>query len=190
MRCGCNTVATMVGYNTDTVCIAFINESIAVRDLRLREGLNIEAVAVTAPPPLFEQRDDRYVYNVANDPDAKRLKMSDMMEKMPVLGRNEKGKLEFEGKPITEILIDGERHELIGNATQYVMNFIRGDVMSQIEVIPPGSPKYNNDKPILNIKTARAIPNGFALEAVANGDTENVWSPSVNLVSKIRDKMW
>lgn len=181
-------VATMVGYGADTVRVRLGAEPIDVGDLRLEEGVEIDAVAVTGRT-LFEQQIDRYVYNVGSDPEAKKIRMSEMMAKVPMLHRKPNGKISYRGsdKPV-QILIDGQVNELINSSKEYVMNFIRADVMERIEVIPPGSPEYDNDRPIINIKTARAIPNGYAMDLQVEGNTENSWAPSADFVTKIRGK--
>lgn len=181
-------VATMVGYGADTVRVRLGADPIDVGDLRLEEGVEIDAVAVTGKT-LFEQQIDRYVYNVGSDPEAKKIRMSEMMAKVPMLHRKPDGKISYRGsdKPV-QILIDGQVNELINSSKEYVMNFIRADVMERIEVIPPGSPEYDNDRPIINIKTARAIPNGYALDLQVEGNTENSWAPSADFVTKIRGK--
>lgn len=182
-------VATMVGYAADTIRVAMTPEGVDLGEVKLHEGVAIGVVEIEGQKPLFEQQIDRYVYNVANDPDAKRIKMSEMMEKVPLLEINPKGKLTYLGKDDVQIIVDGERHELLNGSKQYVMNFLRADVMGQIEIIPPGSPEYNNDKPIVNIRTARRIPNGFALEVTGSGNTENSWGAGVDFVSKIADRV-
>jgi hypothetical protein len=67
------------------------------------------------------------------------------------------------------------------------MNHIRGDVMAQIEVIPPGSPQYDNNVTIVNIITSRPLPNGFATEIESGCKTDNSWDADVDFVSKIRN---
>ncbi len=186
----CRIVTSCVGYLTDTLHVRLTDEpEFEVGDVKLRAGVEINAVEIQGQKPLFEQHDDRYVYNVSADPEAKRLKMLEMMLKVPLLEIRENGKITYLGKDDVQIRVDGEQHELISVGKQYVMNFLRADLMNQIEIIPPGSPEYNNDKPILNIRTARRIPNGFALQLIGSGDTNNSWSGGVDFVSKIRDRV-
>ncbi|MDR2584897.1 MAG: outer membrane beta-barrel family protein [Prevotellaceae bacterium] len=151
-------------------------------------SLQLEEAVVTAERPLLAHFVDRYVYDVSRDPEAKRKKMTEIIEKIPGLNGNAPtGTLEYNGEKFQQILIDGERHEMINTALQFPMRMIRADVMSKIEIIPPGSPQYNNERPILNIITARALPNGYAFEASGDADTEQNHNGKLDFISKIRD---
>ena len=150
----------------------------------------LEAASVTAEQPLMVNMIDRYVYDVSRDPDAKRKKMTEMIEKIPnVNALTADGRLEYGGVRFEQIFIDGERHEMINVGLQFPMRMIRGDVMDKIELILPGSPQYDNSGPILNIITSRPLPNGYAAEVKGEAATNNNYVGNVDVVSKIRDKV-
>jgi hypothetical protein len=156
----------------------------------LNPTIHLEAVTVTAERPLLNFVLDRWVYDVSRDPEARRRKMTEIIDKIPHVSSNTAdGRLEYDGVKIQKVLIDGEPHEMINAGTQFPMRLIRGDVMDKIEVIPPGSLQYDNDGYILNITTSRPLPNGYAAEIKADAATNNAFGNKVDVVSKIRDKV-
>ena len=71
---------------------------------------------------------------------------------------------------------------MINAGRQYPMNFIRASYMSKIELVLPGSPEYNNDKPILLITLDEPLPLGFAGKLSGSADTKGTYSPGIDLV--------
>lgn len=182
------------GYVTDSLTIALAADT-TLGTIRLypdldNPSIHLEAAVITAERPLLTHVLDRWVYDVSRDPEAKRKKMSEIIDKIPRINSNTAdGRLEYDGVKIQQVLIDGERNEMINAGTQFPMRLIRGDVMDKIEVIPPGSPQYDNDGYILNITTSRPLPNGYAAEIKGDAATSNAYGGSVDVVSKIRDKV-
>jgi hypothetical protein len=115
------------------------------------------------------------------------MRMAELMRKVPGLSNATDGGLEYQGERFDQILINGEPHEFINAGSQFPMRLIRADVMSFIEIIPAGSPQYNNDRPILNIITSRPLPRGVAVETRAHAATDNAYRGGVDLVSNIRN---
>ena len=150
----------------------------------LQAGVEIEGITVK---PLIMEMSDRLVYNVKADPEAKYRKMATIVDKVPGLDQSgSRGQFQYNNLPISKILINGREEVLISGGRQYTMEFIGAALMDEIEVIMPGSPEYNNDKIILNIKTNQPLPVGFASElggdaAVPNGK----YGADVDVVSKV-----
>lgn len=150
----------------------------------LQAGVEIEGITVK---PLVMEMSDRLVYNVKADPEAKYRKMATIVDKVPGLDQSgSRGKFQYNNLPISKILINGKEEVLISGGRQYTMEFIGAALMDEIEVIMPGSPEYNNDQIILNIKTNQPLPVGFASElggdaAVPNGK----YGADVDVVSKV-----
>lgn len=183
-------VASFMLYTSDTISVYFAGEPLNVGTILLSEALELGPAVVTANRELVTHEPDRLIYDVSRDPEAKRLKMMEIMKKIPSMTvKISDGKLSFLNMDIQTILINGERNEMINSRMQFPMSMIRGDVMSRIEVIPPGSPEYNNTKPIINIITARSLPNGFAVQLTAMGDTKWALNGDVNFVTKFRNNM-
>lgn len=150
----------------------------------LQAGVEIEGITVK---PLVMEKADRLVYNVKADPEAKYRKMATIVDKVPGLDQSgSRGKFQYNNLPISKILINGKEEVLISGGRQYTMEFIGAALMDEIEVIMPGSPEYNNDQIILNIKTNQPLPVGFASElggdaAVPNGK----YGADADVVSKV-----
>jgi hypothetical protein len=186
-------VVRTYGYISDSLSVQVGASGLDIGTIELSLGSDIsdiqslKEITVSARRPLIEQHSDRMVYDVTRDPNARRLRMTGILEKIPAMNFSS-GKLEYAGLSVGRIFINGEEHEFINASTQFPMNHIRGDVMAQIEVIPPGSPQYDNNVTIVNIITSRPLPNGFATEIKGGGKTDNSWDADVNFVSKIHDR--
>ena len=174
---------TFVGYRSWSKDITTGQEKdLSLGTVAMEEGEELEGAAVQATQ-LFSREADRFVYDVKADPDAKRMEMMDFMAKIPELERNSaNGQLQFREEPIAEILIDDKENGMINAGRQYPMNFIRASYMSKIELVLPGSPEYNNERPILLITLDEPLPLGFAGRLDANGDTRGTYSPGIDLV--------
>lgn len=183
-------VASFMQFTSDTINVHFTGEALDVGALLLSEAIEVGEAVVTANRDIVTHEPDRLIYDVSRDPEAKRLKMMEVMEKIPSMTMKiSDGKLSFMNMDIQTILINGERNEMINSRMQFPMSLIRGDVMSRIEVIPPDSPEYNNSRPIINIITSRSLPNGFAIELAAMGDTKWALNGNVNFVTKFKDNL-
>jgi hypothetical protein len=154
-------------------------------DIRLSSGQLLTEVRVVANRSLITQEVDKLIYDVSLDPDARKLKMSDIMLKIPHMQHKiEDGNLRYLDENISTIYINGERNDLISGSRQYPMSFIRGDVMSKIEVIMPNTGENKTDKYIVNIKLAREIPNGVAFQNTFSANTRNRYRGSSDIASK------
>lgn len=175
-----------VGYASveKSVSLGAEDEQTDLGKVALQAGVEIEGITVK---PLIMEKADRLVYNVKADPEAKYRKMASIVDKVPGLDQSgSRGKFQYNNLPISKILINGREEVLISGGRQYTMEFIGAALMDEIEVIMPGSPEYNNDKIILNIKTNQPLPVGFASElggdaAVPNGK----YGADVDVVSKV-----
>lgn len=147
-----------------------------------KKGEQLKAATITAEP-LLKRLGNRISYDVSRDPDADKMDMASMMEKIPELrSASRNGNLEFEDKPIGKILINDEDNGMINKNRQYPMRFIKASYMSKIEVVLPSSREYDNDRPILLITLSRPLPYGFAAQMSASVQSDNSFSPSINAV--------
>ena len=175
---------SFMGYSTMSQEIDFQGENIQIPHVELqRKSFEIEGVVVK---PLIRSEVDRIVYDVGRDPDAAKMKMMRIMEKIPELRINPaNGNLSYDNESIEKILFDGHEEGLISALRQYPMEFIKATVMSEIEVILPGSAQYNNTKPIINIKLAHELPNGVAWEISPSASTRGEYRAGIDAVSKV-----
>lgn len=177
---------SFVGYGTRSQQVVFTGKSIDLGDVALSAGVDIEEVIVAARP-LVRRHGDRIVFDVGNDPDAKRMKMMEIMKKIPALGMDPAtGNLKFENSPIKQITFDGRQDGMINGNRQYPMELIRADYMTRIEVILPESPENDSAEPIINISLARPLPDGIAGQISPDANTRGTYSANVDLVTKTR----
>ena len=175
---------SLVGYKPLLKDITLSDNPSDIGTLAVQPGVEIDDVVIEAKT-LVKREIDRIVYDVSADPEAGKVKMSDIMLKIPELRPNDgNGKLEYQGVQIAQILIDGMTDEVVNRARQYPMVFIKGDVMKTVELILPGSPEYNNTLPILNIRLARPLPFGVAGEATGSAATSGDYAPALDLITK------
>lgn len=175
-----------MGYSEDSLYTKVTEPGISkIGDIRLATGQMLSEARVVGSKSLITQEVDKLVYDVSLDPDAKKMKMSEIMKKIPHMQQtSDDGKLRYLYESIGTIRINGEQNDLISGSRQYPMNFIRGDVMSKIEIIMPNTGDNKTDKYIINIKLAREIPNGFAFQNTSDYKTTNRYGGNLDLASK------
>ncbi len=174
---------SFLGYESRRIDAEWNGNAVDLGVIRLEPaGEQLEA-SVVSSGTLLRRESDRIVYDVSGDPDAFRMNMAEIMTKIPELKRSERnGNLVFEDEGITEIRIDDRISGMINVDRQYPMHFIQGAYMKTVEVILPGSPEYDNEKPILLIKLSRELPFGFASRLNGNAETTNSYSANADAV--------
>ena len=97
-----------------TVAIIMLLLSVSISASAQRHGADtlsgktevIKESVVTATT-LLRRHGDRITYDVSKDPDANKLDMAEMMEKIPELRMSSRdGRLEFQGQKVGTILVD------------------------------------------------------------------------------------
>lgn len=153
-----------VGYSTNEKEIKLNrnDKQLDFGNITLQAGVEIEGITIK---PLVVEKEDRIIYNVKADPEAKYRKMSTIMVKVPGLDNSGyRGTFRYNRRHIQDIYINGKHETLISKLRQYTMDFIGAAVMDEIEVIMPHSAEYGNTGVIINIKTNQPLPIGFASE--------------------------
>lgn len=175
-----------MGYCTDSLIVDIKEPSTNLGQINLSEGQLLKEVTVAARKLIMKDEGDRLVYDVTNDPESRKLKMSDIIKKIPFMTLNPKnGKLNYMNEDITTILIDGKPNEMVNGKRTFPMRLIKGDVMSKIEIILPNTKNNPGDKFIVNIKLERNFPDGYAAEITFSGNTNNEYGNSIDLVTKL-----
>lgn len=87
------------------------------------------------------KREHRIVYDVSADPEAGKVKMSDISKVED--SRRERGNWSI-GACRSRRYTDGMTDEVVNRARQYPMELIKGDVMKTVELILPGSPEHKH----------------------------------------------
>lgn len=153
----------------DSLFISIVEGINDIGIVKLYEGRELGTVKVFAQKYIMKEEVDRLIYDVTKDTNAHKIKMIDIMKKIPFMKtKGTDGKLRYLSDDIGTIFINGRPNELISGGRQYPMKYIKGDVMKTIEVILPGTKDNPSDTPIINIILARDLPNGYTGELNAN----------------------
>ncbi len=109
-----------MGYGGDSLIVDIIGPNTNIGQIKLVEGQQLNGVTVVARKLIMKDEGDRLVYNVLNDPEAKKLKMSDIMKKIPFITIDAiDGKLKYLDNKVAKITIDGKYNELINSGRQF-----------------------------------------------------------------------
>ncbi len=179
-------VFAAMGYTSDSLLVDINGQDkIDLGQIKLAEGQELRGAVITARRLIMKDEGDRLVYDVLKDPEAKKLKMSEIMKKIPFMTVDATdGKFKYLNEKFPKITIDGQYNEMINSGRQFPMRLIRGDVMNRIEIIMPKTKDNPGDQPILNIKLERSLPDGYAAEITAKGNSDNEISAGIDVVTK------
>lgn len=116
-------------------------------------------VTVIASRPLVEQKDDRLIYNVEEDPAAKSESASDILRKTPYVSVDGDGGIQVNGQTNFKVLLDGRETALFSQNVKEALKAFPGATISRIEVITSPSAKYDAEGVggIINIITKNKV---------------------------------
>lgn len=116
-------------------------------------------VTVTSVRPMVEQKDDRLIYNVEDDPAAKTESASDILRKTPYVNVDGDGAVQVNGQSNFKVLLDGRETALFSQNVKEALKAFPGATISRIEVITSPSAKYDAEGVggIINIITKKKV---------------------------------
>jgi hypothetical protein len=120
---------------------------------------SLAEVTVTAARPLVEQKDDRLIYNVEEDPAAKSESASDILRKTPYVNVDGDGGIQVNGQSNFKVLLDGRETALFSQNVKDALKAFPGAAISRIEVITSPSARYDAEGVggIINIITKKKV---------------------------------
>lgn len=120
---------------------------------------SLAEVTVIATRPLVEQKDDRLIYNVEEDPAAKSESASDILRKTPFVSVDGDGAIQVNGQSNFKVLLDGRETALFSTNVKEALKAFPGASISRIEVITSPSAKYDAEGVggIINIITKNKV---------------------------------
>ena len=120
---------------------------------------SLSEVTVTAARPLVEQKDDRLIYNVEEDPAAKSESASDILRKTPYVNVDGDGAIQVNGQSNFKVLLDGRETALFSQNVKEALKSFPGATIARIEVITSPSAKYDAEGVggIINIITKKKV---------------------------------
>ncbi|MCK9303946.1 MAG: outer membrane beta-barrel family protein [Bacteroidales bacterium] len=179
---------SMMGYNKhiQNIKLEKGNSNLDLGDIRLKEGLVLDEVTVSAETPLLTYEPFKISYDVSRDPDRFKISMLRMMEKLPFTRINEKGRIEHKTPDIKYIiLINGEEYRLITSSRQYPMSFIKAEYMKNIEIISPPPARFSEYDAAINIILSKPLPDGYTFEISSGATTRNSFDVDPEVVTKL-----
>ncbi|MGB8191384.1 MAG: outer membrane beta-barrel protein [Chitinophagaceae bacterium] len=120
---------------------------------------NLAEVTVIGSRPLVEQKDDRLIYNVEDDPAAKSESASDILRKTPYVNVDGDGAIQVNGQSNFKVLLDGRETALFSQNVKEALKAFPGATIARIEVITSPSAKYDAEGVggIINIITKKKV---------------------------------
>ena len=144
----------------------------------------LKEVTVEAQKPLVKMDVDKLTYDVAADPDAKTLRLSEMMGKVPLISVDGDGNIEMNGTEKILILQNGRKTAITRNPKE-VLRSLPAEMVKSIEVITSPGAKYDAEGigGVINI-VMRSQYEGHLTTLWADAGT-TAYSGSVMTMSKI-----
>mgnify|MGYP000001301389 CR=1 FL=1 len=102
----------------------------------------LKEVTVDAQKPLVTMDVDKLTYDVASDPDAKILRLSEMMGKVPLISVDGEGNIEMNGTKKFLILQNGRKTAVTRNPKE-VLRSLPAEMVKSIEVITSPGARYD-----------------------------------------------
>jgi outer membrane receptor protein involved in Fe transport len=168
-------VIEFVGYrtiNVRNVVVTQKNNIINLRRINAIPKTNAEqAVIVTAPPKLIDNKIDKIVFNAERDITSQSGVATDVLAKVPQVSVDVDGNVELQGGGNILFLIDGKPSTIFGSNITDVLQSIPASQIRSIEVITNPGAKYDANAAggIINIilkhNTAQGINGNLSLTA-------------------------
>lgn len=140
--------------------LAVQGQTVDIGNIQLVTFVKILAeVSVTASRPMVEQKDDRLIYNVEDDPAAKSESASDLLRKTPYVNVDGDGAIQVNGQSNFKVLLDGRETALFSQNVKEALKAFPGATIARIEVITSPSAKYDAEGVggIINIITKKKV---------------------------------
>lgn len=144
----------------------------------------LKEVTVDAQKPLVTMDVDKLTYDVASDPDAKILRLSEMMGKVPLISVDGDGNIEMNGTKKFLILQNGRKTAVTRNPKE-VLRSLPAEMVKSIEVITSPGARYDAEGigGVINI-VMRSQYEGHLTTLSADAGT-TAYNGSVMTMSKI-----
>ncbi len=105
----------------------------------------LKDVIVTASQPIFERKNDRFVYNIGNQKGGKGGNAWDILAQTPLVATNENGGIGISGTEGARVYVNSRKVYFSGQALMNYLKNISSESVQQIEVITVPSSKYEAD---------------------------------------------
>lgn len=133
----------------------------------------MDGIVIRARKPMVEQTDDKLVYNVESDPNAKTESALDLLRKTPFVSVDGENNVTVNGQSNFRVLLNGRETAMFAANVKEALKSFPGSAIVKIEVITSPSAKYDAEGVggVINIITKKKI-SGY------NGSV-NLWGTQV-----------
>ena len=152
-----------VGYTEEEILGEITSATTHVGIVKLKEGVALKELAVTAQKPLIKVDVDKITYNLESDPESKVNNALEMMRKVPLLAVDGDDNVTLNGQSNFKVLVNGKSSSLMSKNFKDVLKSMPASSIKDIEVITNPSSKYEAEGVggIINIITMKKTLNGY-----------------------------
>lgn len=161
-----------VGYSNLAQPLRAAGKPIALGELRLAQGVEVEAVVLTVQRPIVTTDAEKLAYSVEDDPEAQSSTLEEIIRKVPQLSIDADGNVQMNGQSDYKILVNGHPSNAMSRNFSEVIKSMPANSIKRIEVITNPSMKYDAEGTggVLNIITSKARFDGY------NGSINTSWN--------------
>jgi len=135
----------IIGYAPHTIGPILVEKKpVSLGDIRVgKKATDLQAVTVTAPRGLVENKIDKMVYNVEKDVTSLGGVATDVLKKVPMVSVDVDGNVDIMGNSNILFLINGRPSSIFGNNLSDALQAIPASQIKSIEVITSPGAKYD-----------------------------------------------
>lgn len=178
---------TAVGYTEEEILGEITGETTNVGTIKMKEGVALKELAVTAQKPLIKVDVDKITYNLESDPESKVNNALEMMRKVPLLAVDGDDNVTLNGQSNFKVLVNGKSSSMMAKNFKDVLKSMPASSIKDIEIITNPSSKYEAEGigGIINIITIKKTLNGYNGSVNAGYDTFGAANLGLYLSAKI-----
>ena len=152
-----------VGYTTVKHAVKVYGKRVNVDEITIREGVEVDAVAVTIQKPIVTADAEKLTYSVENDPESATSTLEDIIRKVPQLSLDAEGKVLMNGQSDYKVLVNGHTSSSMSRNFADIIKSMPASSIKRIEVVTNPSMKYDAEGVggVLNIITSKARFDGY-----------------------------
>jgi len=147
----------------------------------------LKEVVVKSIRPLVEQGDDKIIFNVEDDPNAKSETAIDILRRTPFITVDGEDNVKVNGKDNFKVLLNGRETAMFARNITEALRGFPGALISKIEVITAPSAKYDGEGigGLINIITKKKVVGYNGTLTTFNRTSDKVNEYSVNGNAKV-----
>ncbi|HEU4497073.1 MAG TPA: TonB-dependent receptor [Flavobacterium sp.] len=158
-----------------------------------KEASNLEEVVIVSKKPLFTQKTDRLVYNVANALASQGGSAIDALKNTPLIKVDEtNNNIAMIGKSGLNVLVNNRPINLTGDALMAYLSTISSDNISKIEIIttPPAQYQAEGNSGLINIILKKNPNQGWNGNINTAATQRTFYSGRNNAILNFQNEKW